>query len=242
MGVSAVIGGVASAAGSFAQGNAARKAASSQRHAADAANQTQREFYGDAKNTLDPYIKTGNAASQKISDLEGLNGGNSSTIQQTLSGLPGYQFANTQGLKATQNAASARGLGTSGAALKGAANYTTGLANQYYNNYLTGIQDTQHTGANAASSLAGDAISTGAGIANTTVGAGNATAAGQIAQGNAFAGAANAVPSALLAKTLFDNNGNDPNGNGKKGGLNYMNPNIFNQNTTPASFTPLNSY
>jgi hypothetical protein len=46
---------------------------------------------------------------------------------------PGYQFTLNQGLKAAQNSAAARGLGASGAALKGASNYATGLADSTYN-------------------------------------------------------------------------------------------------------------
>ena len=52
--------------------------------------------------------------------------------QATLEATPGYQFALSQGLKSVQNSASARGLGVSGAAMKGAADYATGLADNTY--------------------------------------------------------------------------------------------------------------
>lgn len=52
--------------------------------------------------------------------------------QAQLEQTPGYQFQLQQGLMATQNAAAARGLGVSGAALKGAATYATGLADSNY--------------------------------------------------------------------------------------------------------------
>jgi hypothetical protein len=52
--------------------------------------------------------------------------------QQQLEATPGYQFTLDQGLKATQSAMAARGLGVSGAALKGAAAYATGLADKTY--------------------------------------------------------------------------------------------------------------
>ena len=58
----------------------------------------------------------------------------------TMAGLeqtPGYQFTLQQGLQATQSNAAARGLGVSGAALQGAANYATGLASATYNQQLT---------------------------------------------------------------------------------------------------------
>jgi hypothetical protein len=52
--------------------------------------------------------------------------------QAQLEQTPGYQFTRDQGLKMTQSAAAARGLGVSGASLKGAATYATGLANTTY--------------------------------------------------------------------------------------------------------------
>jgi hypothetical protein len=61
----------------------------------------------------------------------------------TMAGLaqtPGYQFTLQQGLLGTQNAAAAQGLGVSGAALKGAAGYATGLANSTYNQQLNNAE------------------------------------------------------------------------------------------------------
>jgi hypothetical protein len=52
--------------------------------------------------------------------------------QAELEATPGYQFNLSQGLKATQSAAAAKGLGVSGAALKGAARFATGLADSTY--------------------------------------------------------------------------------------------------------------
>ena len=53
--------------------------------------------------------------------------------QNALAQTPGYKFTLEQGLKAAQSAAAARGLGVSGAALRGAADYATQLSNQTYN-------------------------------------------------------------------------------------------------------------
>ena len=57
--------------------------------------------------------------------------------QAELEATPGYKFARDQGLQAVQNSAAARGLGVSGAALKGAASYATGLADQTYGAQFT---------------------------------------------------------------------------------------------------------
>ena len=149
--------------------------------------------------------------------------GSSSTnnpIMATLQGLPGYQFANQQGLESVTNSNTARGLGLSGAQLKGAANYSTGLANQYYNNLLTGLQQTASTGAGSAASLAGAATSLGSSIGQNTIGAGNATAAGDIAKGNAISNAVNAPAQGLIASSLLQNLGNSGNG----GQTNFLSP------------------
>ncbi len=60
--------------------------------------------------------------------------------QAELEATPGYQFNLAQGLKATQSAAAAKGLGVSGAALKGAARYATGLADSTYQNQFNNQQ------------------------------------------------------------------------------------------------------
>jgi len=60
--------------------------------------------------------------------------------QAELEATPGYQFNLQQGLKAAQSSAAARGLGVSGAALKGAATYATGLADSTYQNQFNNQQ------------------------------------------------------------------------------------------------------
>lgn len=62
--------------------------------------------------------------------------GTGAAAQQDLQNTPGYQFTLQQGLKSLGNSYAARGLGISGAGLKGAAQYTTGLADNTYNQQL----------------------------------------------------------------------------------------------------------
>jgi hypothetical protein len=150
---------------------------------------------------------------------------NLATIAQT----PGYQFNLYQGLKSTQNAASARGLGVSGAALKGAAGYATGLADSTYqsqfNNLITNqnnlfdrqnkvfgnILNMGQLGANAAAGLATNATQTGSNIGSNMIGAGNASAAGTIGQANAISGgltgATGNAQNLLLFNALLKNSG-----------------------------------
>lgn len=140
--------------------------------------------------------------------------------ESTLEKTPGYQFNLTQGLKATQNAAAARGLGTSGAALKGAASYATGLADMTYqnqfNNAVTNqtnqfnrLNTIQQGGQNAAAGLGGIAQQTGSNIANTITGAGNAQAAGILGSANALSsGFGNAAQYGLIGNGIYGNSSN----------------------------------
>lgn len=202
----AIIGGaVVAGAGTAIAGH---EAASAQSSAANQANATSRNFFNTSKGELQPFIDTGTSAANKLSELQGLNGGTPSSIMTTLQGLPGYQFANYQGLKSVQNSATARGLGVSGAAQKAASGFATGEANQYYNNLLTGLQNTENTGAGAAGTLTGAATATGSQIGQNQIGVGNANAANSIATGNAFGTAANSVGQGLIASSLLQNLGN----------------------------------
>jgi len=202
--LSGVIGGVA-------QSNAAGKAAKAQEAASENAIAAQQGMFNIANQNLQPFIQTGSSAANKVSQLEGLNGGSPSSIQATLESLPGYQFANTQGLKSVQNNATQRGLGLSGAALKGAANFSTGLANQQYNNLLTGVQNTENTGEQAAGSLGNIAMGTGQGIAQSNTNYGQAAAGAALATGSAIANAASSIPNGLITGQLLQNQANQGN-------------------------------
>ena len=78
-----------------------------------------------------PYFQDPNGG--RVPDSTGYaNAAPGSMGQQELEETPGYQFTRDQGLQSVQNSAAARGLGVSGAALKGAATFATGLADKTY--------------------------------------------------------------------------------------------------------------
>jgi hypothetical protein len=160
---------------------------------------TQERMYQQTREDLLPYNEIGQYATgelrNRLADL-------TAPIvmdQETLEKTPGYQFNLTQGLKATQNSAAARGLGTSGAALKGAATFATGLADSTYQNQFN-LENTNRTnaynrlmgvaqlGANAAAQTgqAGTAAAQGAGQAYQN--AATAQAAGVTGAANALGG------------------------------------------------------
>lgn len=202
-----VVGAGAGIYGASQQAGAAKSAASAQEQAAQTASNTEQNMFNQASGYEQPFIQGGQQAYGTLNNLLGVNG-NSQSIQDTLSSLPGYNFALNQGLEATQNGYAARGLGSSGGALRGAANYAEGLAGTNYSNYIAGLQNSANTGASAANALASGAVTTGGNIASNQIGAGNAAAAGSIAGGQAAANAANGISGAAnSAAGLYTLNG-----------------------------------
>jgi hypothetical protein len=184
-GLSSLIGGGISAQASTKaaqiQANAALQAAQLQQQAEQQALGFQEQQYATTQSNLAPYIglgvgSVGNLAGAipglvsqtqnavlPIAPISSALTGSAPSNLQLLSQTPGYQFTLQQGLQATQNSYAAQGLGSSGAALKGAANYAEGLAGTTYqqqfqnwlsqNQLLTSVQQAQNQQTQAQSGL-----------------------------------------------------------------------------------------
>lgn len=239
---------IISGVGSIIAGNQAASAAKS------AAN-TQAQMYQMTAANEAPYMNLGASTADQtgaFAQNNALNYGSSPYLaaatrsmpasagamtQSELEQTPGYQFTLGQGLKMTQAANAAKGLGVSGAALKGAATYATGLADSTYSNRFSEAQQTfsdwlsQNTayqgnltneynmlsdatkiGSNAAAQLGQQGTS----LANQS---GNYTTIGGLAEAAGTRGAANALSGGTasgnsgnslmgyLASSLFGNSG-----------------------------------
>lgn len=205
---SAVVGAVGSSI-------ASSKAASAQEKAADKSSDTQLQMFNKMQNTLQPYVDTGNTALQGLGSLTSSGYFSPITMDQaTLEKTPGYQFTLGQGLKSTQNAAAARGLGVSGAALKAASNYATGLASNTYqqqfsnalanqNNVFNRLMSMAQLGESAGAGVGSAGIQTGQTIGQNTIGAGNAAAGAYMNMGNAFNNAASSVGNLYTTNALM---------------------------------------
>jgi hypothetical protein len=208
----AIVG--AAVVGGVSQAYAASKASDAQVQAANTAAQTQLSMYNTTRGDLEPYRDIGKTASTELSGrLKDLTAP-ITMDQATLEKTPGYQFDLTQGLKATQNSAAARGLGTSGAALKGAATFATGLADntyqQQFSNAVTNqtnafnrLKSLVDVGENASAQTGSAGATAASGAANAQIGAGNAIAAGDNAIGKSVSNIANSVGSAVAYKGLY---------------------------------------
>lgn len=96
---------------------------------------------------------------------------------------PGYQWSLQQGLNALERSAAARGMGLSGAALKGITNYAQQAAiERALWPYLSMLSNLSGGGLTAATGLGSMGIQTGQIIGQNLVGAGQAQLAGALAQ------------------------------------------------------------
>lgn len=240
----AAVGAVGAVASGVIQANAAKDAAKAQADANAKGIAAQQSEQAQTRADLAPYNQTGQ-------DNLGMYGGFYKTsadqlgaaysdaaahipqpmTQANLEQTPGYQFNLSQGMKAVQNSAAAKGLGVSGAAMNSAANFATGLSdstyqNQFanqqsiYNDYLNQaqlkgnqlnqifgqIQAPVTTGLNAAAKtgeLGQQNVNAQSALLNNT-GVANAAGINGAAQGyaNAINGVANSASNGILMNSL----------------------------------------
>lgn len=85
------------------------RAQDAQQRATDSANQILRDMYNQQRADMDPWRQTGVRSLDRLENKSFMD-----NWQQD----PGYQFRLDEGMKAINGAASARGMGNSGATLK----------------------------------------------------------------------------------------------------------------------------
>lgn len=148
-----------------------------------------------------------------------------------LTKTPGYEWNYAQGMRAVNNSAASRGLGLSGAQLKGAESFASGLAdNTYqnqYNNALTQYQTNYNAAANnvnrlmsllgvgqsAANQTGAYGMQNAANLGNYLTSGANAQASGQVGSANALSNALSGVGNNALLYSMLGNM------NGSSGGV-----------------------
>src|SRR6185312_13199349 len=139
------------------------------------------------------------------------------TFQPTMAQLeatPGYQFDRAQGLLGVANSNAAQGLGISGAALKGAAQYATGLANntlttqqgifqQNLGNVLNPLMSLSSLGENAGAQTGSLGVQGVSNANNALIGGANASAAGTVGSANALANGLGSLGSSPLNYMMY---------------------------------------
>ena len=200
----------------FMGASAAKKAAKVQADAARYAADQQMAMFDKMQKNLAPYRELGEfGIGQMMDALPSLTARFNPTMEQ-LAQTPGYQFALEQGLQATQNGYAAAGLGQSGAALKGAAQYAQGLASQTYQqqfqNYLGQNQQIYNmlgglvnTGQGAAAGTANMGMQAQTNASNFLTSGAAAQAAGIMGSANAWAGALGGAGNNMMQMMMMGN-------------------------------------
>jgi len=121
---------------------------------------------------------------------------------------PGYAFRMAEGQKALERSAAAKGLGTSGGALRAAGRYSQDMASQEYGNAYNRFNSDRDRRFGRLSSIAGMGQQAtnqssaanqhfGDAAASNITGAGNAQAAGRMGEANAWSGAVSGITGAV---------------------------------------------
>ena len=226
--IAAGVGAAGAVGGSLISSGASKSAASTQAAAAAQAAAQAQNQYTQTEANLQPYMDAGYMGLSALQGTLGLGGASGSELtanglsgltfqptQEQLAATPGYQFDLNQGLQSVQNANAAQGLGISGAALKGAAQYATGLANntlstqqgifqQNVQNVLNPLQSLASLGQNSAVQTGQQGIQATQNANALQVGGANAAAAGTVGSANALSGGLSSLGGAPLNYLLYN--------------------------------------
>jgi len=208
--IAAGIGAAGAVGGGLIASSAAKKAAATQAQAAQDAQAAQERMFQRQVELQEPFRQAGLTAQQQIMQLLGIGGdktaaGYGSLAQpfgtQQFQQDPGYAFRQSEGMKALERSAAARGGLLSGSTMKGIQRFGQDLASQEYQNAfnryqveraarLNPLQSLMGSGQSSANVLTGAAGQMGQNEAQNLMNAGAARASG-------YVGGANALSSAL---------------------------------------------
>jgi len=207
-----VAGGIAVAglASAYMGSQASKSAAQTQADSASQATAAQQQALDKQIELNKPFYDVGVAANKGLSTQAPLNPNNFNYQAD-----PGYAFRLSEGNKALNASAAARGGLISGNALRAATNYGQAAGSQEYQNAYN--RYTQAYGVNTANQqfLANQGQASANQTANAigqfgnasaanTIGAGNALAAGQVGSANAYTGALNTGISAYQTGQIIN--------------------------------------
>ena len=206
--------------GGMISGNAATDAANTQAQAGAASQAALLGVGKDVSGMYTPYQQTGQLGLNNLNQMANsgylTNQFNNQDLNANMA--PNYAFQLGQGQQTNLAGANATGGLVGGNAMKGLQDYTQGYAGNAYQNAFNNY-NAQRTniynqnaglagiGQNAVTGSANAQLGVGTQISNITQGIGNAQAAGQIGQANAYGGAlSNAGNTAALYGILGNQN------------------------------------
>jgi hypothetical protein len=219
----ALIGGATSIGGGLMAARASKKAGRRQEQAAREGRDFQKEMFERQAGYQEPFRQAGLTAQSELMRLLGVGGdattpGYGSMAKQfgmdQFQQDPGYAFRQSEGMKALERSAAARGNLLSGSTLKGVQRFGQDLASQEYQNAfnryqveraarLNPLQSLMGSGQSAANVMTGAAGNLGQGVSNAELAAGQARASGYVGQANALAGALQGIGQAATDFPLY---------------------------------------
>lgn len=214
----------ASLVGGILQSNALQQGAQTQADAAQRAINLQERINQQQTALNAPFYSAGVTGQNRLLDLLGLSGNKGAAgygkyakdfSMGDFQADPGYAFRLSEGQKALERSAAARGGLISGGALKAAQRYGQDMGSQEYQNAYTRYQTNRanqlnplgslaQSGQSAANFQAGNLGRYGADVASLIGQQGQSQAAGQIGMGNTFGNAINTGISAYQNNALLE--------------------------------------
>ena len=205
----AVISGVAAIGGGVIAAGGAKKAGKVQAQAARDANAAQERMFAEQNRLQEPFRQGGLTAQNEIMQLLGIGGDKAAAGYGSLGKAfgasdfqqdPGYAFRQSEGMKALERSAAARGNLLSGSTLKGVQRFGQDLASQEYQNAfnryqversakLNPLQSLMGSGQSATNIMTSAAGQMGQNEASNLYNAGQARASGYVGQANALSNA-----------------------------------------------------
>lgn len=208
-----ILGDVLKVGGSIVGGllgsSASKKAAAAQESLSREGLALQERMFNRQIDLQEPFRQGGMTAQNQILQLLGIGGDKTAAGYGSLAqpfGMaqfeqdPGYGFRQSEGMKALERSAAARGGLLSGSTMKGIQRFGQDLASQEYQNAfnryqveraarLNPLQSLMGSGQSAANVMTSAAGNLGQGLAGSELAAGQARASGYVGQANALSGA-----------------------------------------------------
>ena len=168
--------------------SAAKSAAATSAASADKATELQQKIYEESVARQQPFLQTG---TEFFNRLAALQRGGPEAQQQFLQMDPGYGFRLSEGLKAMERGAAARGGLMSGAALKAGQRYGQDLASQEYGAAYNRLANLANVGPQAAGVMSNLGQNYATNVGNIYQQQGQTAANAALARGSAYSGGLN---------------------------------------------------
>jgi hypothetical protein len=174
--------------GGSMQARAAKSAAQTSAEATDRATELQRQQYEQNIARQQPFLQGG---TEDYNRLRALMSGGPGAAQNFLQIDPGYQFRLSEGMKALERQAAARGGLISGGALKAAQRYGQDLGSQEFGAAYNRLASLANIGPQAAGVMSTLGQNYASNVGNMMVGQGQTAANAALARGSAYSGGLN---------------------------------------------------